>query len=84
VPQLTEEQFLEITNSHNPKKFSNIIEKIVVDDGIRYVDAIMEYCEDKDIDIDIVPKLLTQSLRDKIHAEALDYNFFPKIGQLPI
>ena len=44
----------------------------------------MEYCEDKDIDIDIVPKLLTQSLRDKIHAEALDYNFFPKIGQLPI
>ena len=81
---LTEEQFLEITNSHNPKRFSTMIEKLVIDDEVRYIDAIMEYCEDKDIDLTIVPKLLTTSLKDKLQVEAMEYNFFPRVGQLPL
>ena len=44
----------------------------------------MEYCEENDVDMDIVPKLITAPLRDKLHAEARKYNFLPKIGMLPI
>ena len=84
MAQLSEEEFLEITNSHNPKKFSSMIEAIVSRDGIRYMDAIFDYCLESNIDVDIVPKLLTASLRDKIQVEAMNYNFFPKVGQLPV
>ena len=81
---LSEEEFLEITNLHNPKKFSNKIEVMVMEHGLRYVDAIMEYCDEVDIDIDIVPKLLTRTLREKVKAEAVTYNFLPKVGLLPV
>ena len=84
MASLSEAEFLEITNSHNSKLFSNMIERMVVDEGVRYIDAIMEYCDTKDIDFEIVPKLLTATLKDKIQAEAMDFNFFPKIGQLPL
>ena len=84
MASLSEAEFLEITNSHNPKKFSSVIESMVVRDEGRYIDAIFDYCSESNIDIEIVPKLLTASLRDKIQAEAMYYNFFPKVGQLPV
>ena len=84
MTQLTEEEFLEITNLHNPKKFSNKIEVMVMEHGLRYVDAIMEYCSEHNIDNDIIPKLITRQLKDKVQAEAVQYNFLPKVGLLPI
>ena len=84
MSQLTEEEFLEITNLHNPKKFSKNIEIIVSEQGLRYIDAIMEYCSEHNIDNDIIPKLLTRQLKDKIQVEAMEYNFLPKIGLLPV
>ena len=84
MSQLTEEEFLEITNLHNPKKFSKNIEVIVREQGLRYIDAIMEYCSEHNIDNDIIPKLLTRQLKDKIQAEAVQFNFLPKVGLLPV
>ena len=84
MTQLTEEEFLEITNLHNPKKFSKNIEIMVREQGFRYIDAIMEYCSEHNIDNDIIPKLITRQLKDKVQAEAVQYNFLPKVGLLPI
>ena len=84
MSQLTEEEFLEITNLHNPKKFSKNIEVMVREQEIRYIDAIMEYCSEHNIDNDIIPKLLTRQLKDKIQAEAVQFNFLPKVGLLPV
>ena len=84
MPQLTEEQFLEITNLHTPKKFEKGIEILVMRDGIGYIDAIMEYSVEHGIDYDIIPKLITKSLKDKLEAEAIEFNFLPKVGILPV
>ena len=84
MSQLTEEEFLEITNLHNPKKFSKNIEVMVREFNIRYIDAVIEYCIKHDIDNEIIPKLLTRQLKDKIQVEAMEYNFLPKIGLLPV
>ena len=84
MSQLTEEEFLEITNLHNPKKFSKNIEVIVREQGLRYIDAIMEYCSEHNIDNDIIPKLLTRQLKEKVQVEAIQFNFLPKVGALPV
>ena len=84
MAQLSEEQFVEITNLHTPKKFEKGIEVLVMRDGIGYIDAIMEYCVLHNIDVDITPKLITKALRDKLEAEAIKFNFLPKVGRLPV
>ena len=84
MSELTEDQFLEITNLHSSKSFSMSIEKIAIDMGISHLDAIFHFCDEEDIDLDIVPKLVNKSLQDKLEVEARDLNFLPKLGSLPL
>ena len=60
------------------------IEKIAIDMGITHLDAIFHFCDEEDIDLDIVPKLVNKSLQDKLEVEARDLNFLPKLGSLPL
>ena len=39
---------------------------------------------ENDVDFDIVPKLLSKSIKEKLEAEAINLNFIPKVGILPI
>tara|TARA_Y100001949_G_C15836700_1_gene264428 strand:+ start:54 stop:308 length:255 start_codon:yes stop_codon:yes gene_type:complete len=84
MKSLSEEEFLEITKLHNPKKFSDAICSLVRVEGLGYMDAIIDYCVRHNIDTDIVPKLLSKSLKDKVEAEAVKFNFLPKTGSLPL
>ena len=84
MAKLTEEEFFEITNLHNPRKFSDAICELVRNEGISHVDAVLEYCVQNDIDTEIVPKLLNKPLKDKLEAEAIRFNFLPKTGSLPL
>jgi len=84
MAKLSEEEFLEITNLHNPRKFSDAICDLVRDEGLGYMDAILDYCVRHNIDTDIVPKLLSKSLKDKVEAEAVKFNFLPRTGSLPL
>jgi hypothetical protein len=69
----------------NSKEFSLQIEKIVQErKGISYMDAILRYCEENEIDTGTVAPLLTKTLKDKITIEAQNLNYIPKTGQLPI
>ena len=81
---LTEEKFLQITNLHSPETFSVKIEVMAVDMGISHMDAIFHYCDEADIDLDIVPKLINKSLKDKLEVEARELNFLPQLGSLPL
>ena len=69
----------------NSKEFSLKIEQIVqVKKGISYMDAVLKYCEDNDIDPSTVAPMLTKALKDKITVEAQNLNIIPKTGQLPV
>ena len=80
---LTEERFLQITNLHSPETFSMKIEKMAIDMGITHLDAILHCCDEEDVDLDIDPKLVNKSLKDKLEVEARELNFLPRWGSLP-
>ncbi len=59
----------------SPEMFAHEIEKYVKDNGYdNYISAITDYCEDNNIDIESVPKLLSKQFKQKIEFEAASLN----------
>lgn len=81
---ITEEEFLELTNAHTPKTFSLAVERMARESDIGYLDAIIEYANDHNIEMDIVPKLITKPLKEKLEVEARKLHFLPGFVELPI
>lgn len=68
----------------SPNEFSLYIEEKVVREKIGYMDAIIHYCEEVDIDIESISKLINQSLKDKVQNEAEENNYIKRRGKLPL
>jgi hypothetical protein len=68
----------------SPNEFSLYIEEVVQSNKIGYIDAIIRYCDDIDIDIESISKLINKSLKDKIQIEAEENNYLRKTAKLPI
>ena len=68
------------------KEFSLKIENVVKEKKITYMDAVVWYCEQNDIDTGTVSNLISKSLKEKIKLEATNLKIlkFPKCGQLPV
>ena len=82
---LTEVEFLEVITEHTSKSFSLGVESIKREWELSsYVDAVFAFCDENDIEVDIVPKLLNKSLKDKLELEAMEMNLIPKTGALPV
>lgn len=62
----------------NSKKFALKIEAIVKEKKIPYMDAVLKYCEDNDIDTSSIGPLINKSLKEKIQAEAEKLNLIEK------
>ncbi|MGA1049769.1 MAG: late promoter transcription accessory protein [Minisyncoccia bacterium] len=62
----------------NSKKFSLIIEGIVKEKKITYMDAVISYCEKNDIDPSSIGPLVNKSLKEKIKEEAEKLNLVEK------
>lgn len=48
------------------------------------MDAILEYCYQKEVEPDSVTNLIQKPLKDKIEADARNLNYLPKMGKLPL
>jgi hypothetical protein len=70
----------------NSKEFSLKIESIVKEKRITYMEAVVWYCEQNDIDTGTVSPLISKTLKEKIKLEAVDLRMLkePKSGVLPI
>ena len=68
----------------SPNEFSLYIEEKVALDKIGYMDAVIKYCDEIDIDVESIAKLINQSLKDKIQIEAEDQNYMRSRGKLPL
>jgi hypothetical protein len=70
----------------NSKEFSLMIEGIVREKRITYMDAIIDYCDKNDIDLTTVKSIVNKSLREKIKSEAVDLKMLKekKGGVLPV
>jgi len=70
----------------NSKEFSLKIESIVKEKHTTYMEAVILYCEQNEIDVGSVSSLISKNLKEKIKMEAVNLRMLkiPKCGQLPI
>ena len=81
---MNEEEQLMNQVIQNRSKFTMAIENIRKDFRISYIDSIIHYCTEHDIELAIVDSLVTPNLKEKLEAEAVQLNFLPRGGVLPI
>jgi hypothetical protein len=67
----------------NAKEFTKIIEELVRTKKLSYIDAIVYYCDENEIDTSTVNTIITKSIKDKIRVEAENLNYLPKTSRLP-
>lgn len=66
------------------QKFSHIIETVVKDKRISYMDAIIWWCEKHEMEIEVAAKLVSGVIKEKLRYEAQELNFMEKPARLPI
>ena len=64
-----------------PSRFAQEVEKLVMEEGVSYIDAIITFCEINKIDLESVPKLISKPLKEKIKFEAMELNFLKKTSK---
>ena len=70
-----------------PSRFAQEIESLVLNtEDMNYIDAIIHFCEQNNIDVESVPKLISKPLKEKIKYEAQELNFLKRSSRakLPI
>ena len=67
---------------YSSKKFAEEIEKIVLENkGMKYMDAIIFFCEKNNVDVESVPKLVSKPLKEKLRAEAMELNLLKRTSR---
>ena len=65
-----------------PSRFAQEIESLVqIHAEMNYIDAVIHFCEQNNIDIDSVPKLISKPLKEKIKYEAQELNILKKTSR---
>ena len=70
----------------NSAKFAQEIEKLVKNEKINYIDAIVLFCDENNIEIDSITKLISKPLKEKLKCDAQQLNFMKKTtrAKLPL
>ena len=79
--QLLEDRFM------TAAKFSQEVEKIALhNQGMNYIDSVIHYCEENEIELDSVNKLISKPLKERLKYEAqrLNYMKASSKGVLPL
>jgi len=62
-----------------PSRFAQEIENLVqINAEMNYIDAVIHFCEQNNIDLESVPKLISKPLKEKLKYEAMELNFLKK------
>ena len=62
-------------------RFSTEVEGLVNKDSMSYIDAIIHYCGENNIEIETVPKLISKPLKEKLKYEAQQLNYMKKTSK---
>ena len=68
------------------EKFAEEVEALVLRTKMNYIDAIVEYCTENEIELETVNKLISKPLKEKIKYDAVELNYLKKTSKakLPI
>ena len=65
-----------------PAKFAENIESLVLENkDMNYIDAIVHFCDQNNIDVESVPKLISKPLKEKIKCDAQQLNFMKRTSR---
>lgn len=79
--QLIKGEFL--LKTIKPQDFTEIIEDIVMNKRMTYLDAISYYCNETKMEPETAGKLVQGVLKQKVREEAIDLHFLPKTATIP-
>ena len=79
--QLIKGEFL--LKTIKPQDFTQIIENLVMNKKMTYLDAISYYCEQNKMEPETAGKLVQGVLKQKVREEAIDLHFLPKTATIP-
>ena len=53
---------------------------------MKYIDAIVHFCEQNNLDVESIPKLISKPLKEKLKCEAMELNLLKRTShaKLPI
>jgi hypothetical protein len=67
------------------KKFAYTIDSMVANTEHNYIDAILEYCKQTGLEVEVAASLINKNLKKKIESEAMENNLLKvKSARLPI
>ena len=75
LEQAIESKFL------TPQKFAIEIEKIVANDELNYIDAILHYCESNNLEVESITKLISKPLKERLKWDATRLNFMKRTSR---
>lgn len=69
----------------NKERFAEEIEKLVNETDLNYIDAIVEYCSQHNVEVESVSKLMSKPLKEKLRYDATELNYLRRTsrGRLP-
>lgn len=68
----------------NKRVFSSQIEEKVLFKNYTYIDAVLELCQEHNIEPDTVKKLISAPIRERLETEGQEINILPKPSRLPV
>jgi hypothetical protein len=66
------------------EKFSLEIEKVSRRFNVNYIEAILLHCEENNIEIETVPSMINEILKQKIEIDAQNLRYLPASSRLPL
>jgi hypothetical protein len=64
--------------------FSIGIQQLAFDKKISFIDAVILYCEETELEIEIAAELIDECLKEKIEQEAKSLRYLPKSSELQL
>jgi len=65
-------------------KFAKAIEEMMRRHRCNHIDAIVEYCRETGLEIEVAASLVNSNLKSKIESDAQDMRMMPVVSKLPI
>ena len=62
----------------NKSQFSSLVEASAYDKNLSYMDAVIDVCEDTNIEPEDVKKFLNNVIVEKLEGEAMKLNYLPR------
>lgn len=77
---------VKIKSLQSSTEFIKNIDALVKEGGLDYIDAVVHYCEQNNVEIETVASIIKNSsyMKSNIQIEAENLNFLPKRARLPV